>query len=256
MPADLTFSTGSLYAFLLVLARTSGALVFVPIPGFRNAGGPSRAALALSFTLALSGRWPVVEAGIGPWRLFVWVAGEAAVGLAVGVSVAIALECFPMAAQILGTQAGYAYASTIDPNSEADSGVLIVIAQLLAGLLFFALGMDRELLRLFALSLDRLPPGSFVPRTGAADSIVRLGGMLFTFGLRLALPVVAMLLVVDVALALLGRLNQQLQLLSLAFPLKMLLALLMLGWTAAAYPRVLSGSMGRALGVAAHILGM
>ena len=43
--------------------------------------------------------------------------------------------------------------------------------------------------------------------------------------LRLALPVVALLLMVDVALALLGRLNQQLQLLALAFPAKMLTAL-------------------------------
>ncbi len=55
-------------------------------------------------------------------------------------------------------------------------------------------------------------------------------------GVRLALPVVALLVMVDIALALLGRLNAQLQLLSLAFPAKMLVALLMLGWMAAAVP--------------------
>ena len=63
---------------------------------------------------------------------------------------------------MLGLQAGYAYASTIDPNTEADSGILLVFAQLMAGLLFFALGLDREVLRLFAQSLDKIPPGAYV----------------------------------------------------------------------------------------------
>jgi flagellar biosynthetic protein FliR len=256
MPADLTFSVGTLYAFLLVLARVSGALVFVPLPGIRGVVEPARAALALTFTFALAARWPVVDAAAADRLLLVWVAAEAAVGITVGISLSIALECFALGAQVLGTQAGYAYASTIDPNSEADSGVLLVIAQLLAGMLFFALGLDRELLRLFARSLDKLPPGSFAVTPSSAESIIRLGGMLFAFGVRLALPVVALLLLVDVALALLGRLNQQLQLLSLAFPLKMLLALLVLAWTVAAYPRILLDFAGRALGVAARTLGI
>ena len=62
--------------------------------------------------------------------------------------------------------------------------------------------------------------------------MIHLGSNLFSVGVRLALPVVALLVMVDVALALMGRLNAQLQLLSLAFPAKMLVALLVLAWTA------------------------
>ena len=65
------------------------------------------------------------------------------------------LEAFGAGGADPGAQAGYAYASTIDPNTEADSGVLLVFAQLMAGMLFFALGLDREVLRLFAQSLDK-----------------------------------------------------------------------------------------------------
>jgi flagellar biosynthetic protein FliR len=256
MPVELTFSAGTLCAFLLVLARVSGALVFVPLPGIRSAVEPARAALSLTFTMALASRWPVVDVVPTPVLLLVWVAGEAAVGIVIGVSLSIALECFALAAQVLGTQAGYAYASTIDPTSEADSGVLLVIAQLMAGLLFFALGLDRELLRLFARTLDKVPAGTFAPAAASAETIIRLGAQLFAFGVRLALPVVALLLLVDVALALLGRLNQQLQLLSLAFPVKMLLALLVLAWTAAAYPRVLADFIGRSFGAASRALGI
>jgi flagellar biosynthetic protein FliR len=257
MPGSLTLSASTLYAFLLVLARVSGALVFVPVPGIRGAMEPARVALALGFTFALFSRWPAVDASaVSIGTLAGWVAAEAALGLAIGVSVGIALECFALAAQILGTQAGYAYASTIDPNSEADSGVLLVFAQLMAGLLFFALGFDRELIRLFAATLDRVPLGSYALDPSAAGAVARLGGTLFAFGVRLAMPVVALLLLVDVALALLGRLNQQLQLLSLAFPLKMLVALLVLGWTAAAFPRVLGELSAHAFGAARRMVGI
>ena len=86
--------------------------------------------------------------------------------------------------------------------------------------------------------------------------VIRLGAMLFAFGVRLAMPVVALLLLVDVALALLGRLNQQLQLLSLAFPVKMLVALLVIAWTASAYPRILAEASGLALAAARRMLGL
>jgi len=56
---------------------------------------------------------------------------------------------------------------------------------------------------------------------------------------------------VDVALALLGRLNAQLQLLTLAFPAKMLTALLVLSWIAALFPRLLREAGGHAW-VASH----
>lgn len=257
MPGNLTISAGTLYAFLIVLARVGGALVFIPLPGIRGAAGPARAGLTLAFTLALAARWPTVDpSAVTAGTLLVWMAAEAALGIAIGISVAIALECFAMAAQAVGTQAGYAYASTIDPNSEADSGVLLVFAQLMAGLLFFALGLDRDLFRLFARTLDAIPPGSYAPGRAAAETAIGLGVSLFAFGLRLALPVIALLLLVDVALALLGRLNQQLQLLSLAFPLKMLVALVVLAWTAAAFPRILLEASGQALGTARRMLGL
>ncbi len=151
---------GTLLGFLLVLARVGGALVFVPLPGRDCAAAPARVALALGFTLALMARWPQVEA-VPPIGSAGWCgsAAEAALGIATGAAVALVLEAFVLAAQILGLQAGYAYASTIDPNTEADSGVLLVLAQLVAGMLFFALGLDREVLRLFADSLERIPAG-------------------------------------------------------------------------------------------------
>ena len=42
----------------------------------------------------------------------------------------------------------------------------------MAGMLFFALGLDREVLKLFAQSLDRIPTGAYVFSPGSAETMV------------------------------------------------------------------------------------
>jgi flagellar biosynthetic protein FliR len=257
MPTSLTLSAATLYAFLLVLARVGGALIFVPLPGVKAAAEPVRAALALGFTLALVARWPAIDASaVTPARLAGWAIAEAAMGIAIGVSVAIVLEAFVLSTQVFGIQAGYAYASTIDPNTEADSGVLLVFAQLVASMLFFSLGLDRQVLRLFADSLEKVPAGAYVFGPASAQTLIRLGSSLFSTGVRLAMPVVALLLMVDVSLALMGRLNAQLQLLAVAFPAKMLTTLLVLSWVTALYPRVMRQLGGLAWAAVRQMLGL
>ncbi|MBV9505596.1 MAG: flagellar biosynthetic protein FliR [Acidobacteriia bacterium] len=257
MPASFTLPFGTLYAFLLVLARVGGAFVFVPLPGAAGTPGVARTTLAVGFTLALASRWPAVDStSITAGRLIGWVLAEAAVGLAIGVAISIIVETFQVAAQILGLQAGYSYASTVDPNTQADSGILLVIAQLTAGLLFFATGLDRDTIRLFAESLDRIPPGTYAFGISTAELLIHLMSNLFSIGLRLALPVVALLVMVDFCLALLGRVNSQLQLLSLAFPAKMLVALMVLSWVVRLFPRISHEIGGLALGAAHQALGL
>ena len=74
----------------------------------------------------------------------------------------------------------------------------------------------------------RTPPGTYALSLAAAEPMLRLGAGMFATAVRLALPVVALLLLVDVSLALMGRINAQLQLLMLAFPVKMLASMALL----------------------------
>jgi flagellar biosynthetic protein FliR len=121
-------------------------------------------------------------------------------------------------------------------------------------LLFFALGIDRQILRILAQSLVSYPPGSFQLTPGVVDAMVRLGGAMFSVGMRLALPVLALAILVDLSLALLGRLNAQLQLLTMTFPAKITTALLLLAWITAVFPRVYLGYAGRMLTTVEQIL--
>ena len=256
MPAQLTFSLPSVFGFVLVLARVSGAFIFVPLPGLSATPDATRAALALSFTFALFPLWPHVNLG-EPYlgALVVAMCAELALGLTIGVAVAVLSESFLLAGQIIGLQAGYAYASTVDPSTQADSGILVVFAQLTAGLLFFALGLHREIIRAFARSLEAFPAGTFALAPAGVEQILRLASGMFSIGLRLAMPAIALLLLIDLALALLGRLNAQLQLLILAFPVKMMAAIALLAAMAVLFPRVYGEYAGQVLRRVAAVAG-
>lgn len=79
-------------------------------------------------------------------------------------------------------QAGYGYASVIDPVTAADSDVLGVLAQTLASLLFFTLNLHRVLIKIFADSLESYPPGTFALTQNLARSVLRAGAGIFLWG--------------------------------------------------------------------------
>jgi flagellar biosynthetic protein FliR len=238
------------------LTRVAATFVFVPLPQLRQSSTTVRITLSLAITVALQFAWPVTPVSLNGgfaevWLLLERMAAEAGFGIAIGLVVAVVMETFPLAMQIFGIQAGYGYASTIDPNSEADSGVLVVLAQLTAWMLFLAFGMERHVIRALASSLDRYPAGAFAVSPEARSAVLSLGSAVFSTALRLALPVVALLLLVDLTLALFGKLHSQLQLLSLAFPAKMLATLGMLALLSQAFPAVYEGIAAK--GVAALV---
>lgn len=238
MQGDLSFGIPMLLGFALTLARLAGVFAFLPIPGAQTGPSGARVILALACTIAVSSRWPQVEGVPGAWTVAGWLVGEAALGTLTGVIVGLIAEAFLLGAQILSMPAGYAYASAFDPNTQADSGILLVFAQLLAGLLFFTTGLDREVIHAFAESLTTCPPGTFTPTEGMALEAIRFGASVFTLALRLAMPVLGLLLLVDIALGVLGRLNPHVQTVHLAFPAKMLISLVMLSMTLSLAPRL------------------
>jgi flagellar biosynthetic protein FliR len=248
MGTELKIDVGTLYAFLLVLARVSGAFIYVPLPGIKTGPEAARVVLALSLTFVLFPRWPAIDASnVSLGVLIGWMLAEAGLGIAVGLTVAFLTEGFQMGAQIISLQAGYTFATTIDPASGADSSVLLSMAQLTAGLLFFATGLDRQVLLIFAQSLSSHPPGHFAITPSMANAVIQMGASVFTTGLRLVLPLLGLLLMVEISLALLARLNAQLHLITLAFPVKMLLSLTLLAWLVLIFPKVFAQSSNQVI---------
>ncbi len=257
MHSNLAIPTSVLYGFLLVLARISGVFVFLPLPGLQAGPSAAKITLAMILTFGMYSRWPVLNpVPDSMLQVAGWMLAEAAIGLATGIAVAILIEAVTFAAQAISTQAGFAYASTIDPNTEADSTVLLLLAQLTAGLLFFAMGFDRVVLTILARSLETHPPGAFIASRASVEALVMLGSSIFSTGLHLALPLMTLLFLIDLSIGLLGHLNSQLQLIALAFPAKMLAALAALSFLVLLIPKLYQQLGAAAFTALGRLLGL
>jgi len=235
----LSFTTQMLVAFVLVLARLGGVLALAPLPGWRLVPPMAKvtAALLLALLFAPLARLPA-SAPPGPATMAVWVLLEATFGVAVGVALLLLTEMMGLGAQLLGFQAGYSYINTVDPSSQVDATVLNVLLTLAGGLLLFAFDIHLMILRALATSFRLIPLGEFRLAPEPALALARLGGAVFETAVRLSFPVVGLLLVLDVALALLSYVNARLQLLTLSFPVKMAVTMLVLSVTISAAPRL------------------
>jgi flagellar biosynthetic protein FliR len=237
----LDLSTTLLLNYTLLLARSAGFVAFLPLPGLRGFPAPARIVLAVLLTvlagplaLGVPDAAAILEGKAATWLLAQMVLAEAALGIGIGAAVSLLLDAFGLAAQILGFQAGYSYVNMIDPTTQVDASILNVMIALLSSLLFFAFDLHLHLLRAWFASLAQWPLGSFFTRPVDALRLVHLGGLVFTTAVRLSFPVIAVLLLIDLTLGLLNQINGRLQLLSLAFPAKII------GAVALMYPLLLT----------------
>jgi len=230
--------------FLLTLSRIAAVFTFVPFPSGKAGFDAPRLLLSLTVTMSLAGQWPrIAPAEMVLAQVIFMMFQEILLGTLVGLLVTLVSETFLLAFQIPALQAGYTFASTIDPTTSADSSVLQVISQMACGLLFFALGLHREVISAMVISLHGQPPGHVVIGEAALSSLLHLFSVMFNTALRLALPITALLLMVDLSLALMSRLNSQLQLITVMFPVKMLMTLVMFSWLVMAIPALYESTM-------------
>lgn len=246
--AQLAVPVALLHQFGFALCRMTGLLTFLPIPGIRSGFSFHRLTLAVLFSILMMPWLP--SASHSPYLIGDLVrlaASEAALGVALGLCVALISEGIQLGMQIVGLQAGFSYASTIDPSSQADSAILQVMMSLGTSLLFLTAGYDTVLFRILLTGSQQLPPGEWALTPHNAGIVLTLFPRIFVEAIRVSLPVAASLLVIDVALALLSRLQPQLQLLTLSFPIKMLAAMLFIAAGMPLLPSALHRATGDSL---------
>ena len=227
---ELNLPAALLINCALLLSRMAAFVVFVPMPGVRASLAPTKIVLAAALTavaapyaLSTIGPQDIPAEGV-PWLLLAAATSEAALGAALGIALRLTLEAFGVAAQALGFQAGYSYVNMVDPTSQADASILNVIFALTADLLFLATDLHLFALRTLIDGLQVHPLGSFVTQAADAQTMIALGGYMFEAAVRLALPVMAVLLLIDLTLGLLNQVHSRMQLITLSFTLKLLAA--------------------------------
>ena len=243
---DLSVPAVTLAALLLGTARATGFVLLAPPFNSRTIPGPVKAAFALALSLLLSTQiapsLPEPTAGF----LVVAAVTEVVIGAALGFVVQVLFQAVQMAGDLLDLTGGFSLQPAYDPLSMTTSSSVGRLHYLLATTLLFSSGGHLLMVKGFATSYEGMPVGGDVPTEQLGAVMIQVFGMMFLAALQIAGPMVAVLLLADVALALLSRAAPALNIFAFGFPVKILLTLTMLGLTFPLLPPALDALLDHA----------
>jgi flagellar biosynthetic protein FliR len=153
---------------------------------------------------------------------------ETAVGLLLGLIWSMLFAAVEVGGSLIGLQLGLTYQASFDPFTPVPGAVFDQLFTVMIGLLLFGSGADRTVIGALLGSFTLLPPGAAaLPRSSASllGVATRASAVMLDAGLRLALPVLAITLLIDVMLAVLSRASPQANALLLSLGIKPLLGI-------------------------------
>lgn len=216
------FAPGAMPAVLLFGTRVTGLLLVAPALATRPVPMKVRTGLLVLLVALLL---PVVRTPAGLMATPATILGEAIVGFTIGLGAALIVGAAELAGELLAIQVGLQGSAIMDPMSAQQSTAVGQFLNLFAIALLLTLNLHVVMLDALRASVDRVPVGGALAITEGLWAILGTVTTLFVLGLRFAAPVIALVLLLNVALAMLSRAAPQLQILALAFPLQILAGL-------------------------------
>lgn len=227
--ADINIWIASL---LWPLTRILALITAAPVLG--NKAVPVRIKVAIGVGIALIvapavPAWPAVEPLSYAGLLI--LAQEMLIGAAMGFSIRIIFAAVEMAGEVASLTMGLGFATFFDPNTQGRSSAISQFLSLVATMAFLAVNAHLVLLSALVESFSTLPVSSIPVYSGGFKQMADWGGKIFSVGVQLSLPIVAALLITNVALGILTRAAPQLNLFGIGFPITLGVGLLVVALT-------------------------
>lgn len=217
-------------ALLWPLSRILGLIAAAPL--FGNAAVPATVKVSLGALLAMIIA-PTVPAlpAVNPMSLpgLLILTQEMLVGLAMGFSIRIVFSAIEMAGEISSLTMGLGFASFFDPQTKGRSSAISQFLVMLATLMFLTVNGHLVLLAALAESFVSLPISASPINSGGFQQLAAWGAEIFRSGVQISLPIVAALLLTNVALGILTRAAPQLNIFGIGFPVTLGVGLLVIG---------------------------
>ena len=230
-----------LWPFIRVLALVQTA----PIFGHRAVPQRAKIGLALMVTLLIAPLTTAHPVDAFSAEGLLLLLQQIIIGASLGFGLRAIFAAFEMAGDLIGLQMGLGFASFLDPQRNAPSPLLSTFLMLSAMLVFLATDGHLTLLMTLGESFQVLP---IAPEPLSGLDWIRLAGLgtiVFSAGVQIALPVLAAVLALNIALGFLSRSAPQLNIFSLGFAITLLAGLLLM-WLALG---VMAGPMERITGI-------
>jgi len=223
-----SISYSMMLPFFAVLARVAGLALVAPVFGSPAIPKIVRAAIVLTLGFSAWTMTAGISVGeVGLMGTLLLLVGEFTIGATIGFLMSIPLVAMQMGGTLMGQQMSIALPSMLDPATGGESDEVGRAFMMFAIVGFVVIGGIEQTYMAVIGSFDHLPVAAL-----ASDSIVAtVTGMLdaaFEFGLRVALPLIAVLMIQTAALAMIARSMPQLNIFSIGLPVRILIGMLVL----------------------------
>lgn len=245
---------GWIMAFLWPLVRILGLMTAAPV--FGHASVPVRIKVGLGVMLAL-----VVAPTLPPapavdpvsFAGLLIVAQQFIIGLGIGFAMRIIFAGVELAGEIASLSMGLSFASFFDPQSHGHTTVISRFLSFLAILVFLALDGHLLLLSTLAGSFAILPVSAAPLDAQGFRQLAEWGAIMFGIGVQLSLPIVAAMLIINLALGILTRAAPQLNIFSVGFPVTLAVGFVVLMFSLPYLAAPLSNMLGEGIELAGKV---
>ncbi|AMA63130.1 MAG: flagellar biosynthetic protein FliR [Kurthia gibsonii] len=208
--------------FFLVLIRLSAFFVTVPFFSYKTIPVKDRIFLAvvLAWIMSYTMEETVIKIDDAYAML---VLKEAVVGLSLGLLAYIIISAVQIAGSFIDFQIGFAIANIIDPMTGTQSPLIGQFFQTIVLLLLITTNAHYMLLDGIYYSYEYIPLQSVWPNFGdpaASTFIMKTFTAVFAIAFQMAIPVVATVFLVDLALGITAKTVPQLNIFVVGFPIK------------------------------------
>lgn len=208
-----------LAGFMFPLARILTMIASSPIFGNKQVATRVKIGFSVMLTIIIAptiGVMPPVAIGSGPGLLI--MIQQIIIGVAMGFTMRLIFSAVEMAGELSGLQMGLGFASLYDPVNATHSAIVAQWLGMIAALAFLSMNGHLYMLSGLAESFQTLPIGNMMSNQGFYG-VASWGGSIFAYALQISLPILAALLITNIALGILTRAAPQLNLFAVGFPI-------------------------------------
>ena len=214
--------------FMLPFARLLGLVAVAPLFANRAISVRIRMALALAVTIAVLPALPTISyLPSDSWLTLAVLAQQMLIGIGIGFVMRLIFAAVDVAGELIGLQMGLSFAIFFNPQTGGQSSVVAEFLNLVTLLLFLAFNGHLMLISVLVKSFEWLPVGG-IAASQSFILIVKYATVMFFSGVLLALPMVATLLITNIALGVLTRAAPQLNLFAVGFPVTLTVGMIVL----------------------------
>ncbi|OEH85959.1 flagellar biosynthetic protein FliR [Desulfuribacillus stibiiarsenatis] len=215
--------------FMLVFTRILS--MFMIVPFFSGKGIPATFRVGTAFFLAIIAYSTIsTEQELipldGAYIFFVFK--EVIIGLIMGFLAAMFMAALQIAGQFIDVQMGFGIANVVDPQTGTQVPIMGFFKYYLAILIFLSLNIHHVIIQAYIDSFLKIPIGHLYLDGRYAEYIVSAFNVMFVSAIKIAAPIVFILLLTTISLGITARTVPQMNVFVVGMPLKIALGLLLM----------------------------